>query len=105
LKLRQVLARSDSEDALATTNGDTIQEKMAKEHQKEQRQQRRQSKQQRAKSDDDDTNDQELPNLQDLCPSGVYISMVIAYPAEVVSFQVKRPDPEPELGKAQGLKR
>ncbi|KAG0335112.1 hypothetical protein BG000_007776 [Podila horticola] len=35
-------------------------------------------------------------------PTGVYISMVITYPAEVVKFQIVRPDPEPEL---EGLER
>ncbi|KAF9085958.1 hypothetical protein BGX27_003294 [Mortierella sp. AM989] len=35
--------------------------------------------------------------IQELCPSGLYISMVIAYPAEVISFQAYRPDPDPEL--------
>ncbi|KAF8973370.1 hypothetical protein BGZ46_009976, partial [Entomortierella lignicola] len=40
--------------------------------------------------------------LQDYCPSGVYISMVIAYPAEVISFrQVIRPDPAPEIENLQ----
>ncbi|KAI1291261.1 hypothetical protein EDD11_009034, partial [Mortierella claussenii] len=38
----------------------------------------------------------------DYCPTGVYISMVITYPAEVVKFQIVRPDPEPEL---EGLQR
>ncbi|KAG0014290.1 hypothetical protein BGZ81_000539 [Podila clonocystis] len=38
----------------------------------------------------------------DYCLTGTYISMVIAYPAEVVNFQVVRPDPEPEL---EGLQR
>ncbi|KAG0335195.1 hypothetical protein BG005_004638, partial [Podila minutissima] len=38
----------------------------------------------------------------DYCPTGTYISMIIAYPAEVVKFQVVRPDPEPEI---EGLQR
>ncbi|KAF9343585.1 hypothetical protein BGX26_005504, partial [Mortierella sp. AD094] len=42
------------------------------------------------------------PRLQDYCPSGINISMVITYPAEVVSFQVMRPDPNPE---SEGLRR
>ncbi|KFH66154.1 hypothetical protein MVEG_08255 [Podila verticillata NRRL 6337] len=33
----------------------------------------------------------------DYCPTGVYISMVITYLAEVVKFQIICPDPEPEL--------
>ncbi|KAF9151474.1 hypothetical protein BGX20_005405, partial [Mortierella sp. AD010] len=36
------------------------------------------------------------PRLQDYCPCGIYISMVIIYPAEVVKSQVVRPDPDPE---------
>ncbi|OAQ26158.1 hypothetical protein K457DRAFT_22561 [Linnemannia elongata AG-77] len=43
------------------------------------------------------TQPQQLPRLQDYCPTGVYVSMVITYPAEVDKFQVIRPDPEPEL--------
>ncbi|KAG0197705.1 hypothetical protein BGX33_000396 [Mortierella sp. NVP41] len=43
-----------------------------------------------------------LRQLRDYCPTGTYISMVITYPAEVVKFQVVRPDPEPEL---EGLQR
>ncbi|KAF9183879.1 hypothetical protein BGZ49_004488, partial [Haplosporangium sp. Z 27] len=35
--------------------------------------------------------------IQDLCPSGMYISMVIAYPAQIISFQAFRPDPDPEI--------
>ncbi|KAF9116183.1 hypothetical protein BGX30_006018, partial [Mortierella sp. GBA39] len=48
------------------------------------------------------TQPQQPPRLQDYCPTGVYVSMVIIYPAEVVKFQVIRPDPEPEL---EGLER
>ncbi|KAF9361424.1 hypothetical protein BGX34_007134, partial [Mortierella sp. NVP85] len=44
----------------------------------------------------------QLPRLQDFCPSGTYVSMVISYPAEVVHFQVVRPNPKPEL---EGLQR
>lgn len=43
------------------------------------------------------TQPQQPPRLQDYCPTGVYVSMVITYPAEVDKFQVIRPDPEPEL--------
>ncbi|KAG0367631.1 hypothetical protein BGX24_003146 [Mortierella sp. AD032] len=77
LKLRHVLEGSDVEKALATVSSNIIQGKMDKEHKKL------------------------PPRLQDYCPTGVYVSMVITYPAEVVKFQVVRPDPEPEL---EGLK-
>ncbi|KAF9897364.1 hypothetical protein BX616_005729, partial [Lobosporangium transversale] len=92
LKLRVRLPLVDAEAALATTSDEYMQEKINKEHQKEQI-----SKKGTAAS--------EPPSLQDLCPSGVYISMIIAYPAEVIRFQ--RPDPDPELGSnpSQGLKR
>ncbi|KAF9337051.1 hypothetical protein BGZ91_009669 [Linnemannia elongata] len=40
---------------------------------------------------------QQPPQLQDYCPTGTYISMVIAYPVEVVNVQIVRPDPKPEL--------
>jgi hypothetical protein len=40
---------------------------------------------------------QQPPRFQDFYPTGVYVSMIIAYIAEVVKFQVVRPDPEPEL--------
>ncbi|KAF9082781.1 hypothetical protein BGX27_004387, partial [Mortierella sp. AM989] len=56
LKLRQVLAHSDAEDVFATTNGDTVQDKMAKKHQKEQNNSEG-NPNSRAISDDDDTND------------------------------------------------
>ncbi|KAF9900801.1 hypothetical protein BX616_002493 [Lobosporangium transversale] len=46
----------------------------------------------------------EPPSLKDLYPSGVYINMVIVYPADVISFKAMRPDPDPEVGK-DGLKR
>ena len=42
------------------------------------------------------------PRLQDYCPTGVYINMVISYPADVVKHLVVRPDPESEL---EGLTR
>ncbi|KAF9978798.1 hypothetical protein BGZ65_006848 [Modicella reniformis] len=76
LKLRQVLEVSDVEKALATASSRAVQEKMRKEQKKQQHQ---------------------APQLQDFCPTGSYISMVITYPAEVVKFQVVRPDPKPEL--------
>ncbi|KAF8970523.1 hypothetical protein BGZ46_010474, partial [Entomortierella lignicola] len=80
LKLRQTLVGKDAIAALETTSGQAVQVKMNKEHEKEQQM-------------------QHPPQLQDYCPNGVYISMVIAYPAEVITFrQVVRPDPTPELG-------
>ncbi|KAF9087943.1 hypothetical protein BGX27_002834, partial [Mortierella sp. AM989] len=81
LKLRQILETSDLEKALATVSSHAVQEKMEKEQKKQQNQ---------------------ASQLQDFCPSGSYISMVITYPAEVVNFQVVRPDPKPEL---EGLQR
>ncbi|KAK3843720.1 MAG: hypothetical protein J3R72DRAFT_489223 [Linnemannia gamsii] len=50
----------------------------------------------------DCTQPPQSPRLQGYCPPGVYISMAMAYPAEVVKFQVVRPDPEPE---PEGLER
>jgi len=90
LKLRQVLEGSDVEKALATVSSNTIQGKMDKEHEKE------------SSNITGSTQPQQAPKLQDYCPTGVYISMVVTYPAEVVKFQVVRPDPEPEL---EGLER
>ncbi|KAF9995395.1 hypothetical protein BGZ79_010919, partial [Entomortierella chlamydospora] len=86
LKLRQVLPPKDAEEALATTSGRIIQEKINKEQPK-----------QGKKKQLPPATQQQLPKLQDYCPSGIYISMVISYPAEVVSFQVMRPDPDPEI--------
>ncbi|KAG0265886.1 hypothetical protein BGZ95_003186 [Linnemannia exigua] len=106
LKLRQVLEGSDVEKALATVSSNTMQGKMDKEHEqmvKVPAQERKKAK--RGVSPNHTTStqqQQEPPRLQDFCPTGVYVSMVIAYPAEVVKFQVVRPDPEPEL---EGLER
>ncbi|KAF9371407.1 hypothetical protein BGX21_005149, partial [Mortierella sp. AD011] len=110
LKLRQVLAGKDADEALATTSGQTVQEKMNKEQEKidkEQKvnteQQKRQKKQIQSQTIAcTESERQPPPRLQDYCPSGIYISMVITYPAEVVRFQVMRPDPNPEL---EGLRR
>ncbi|KAF9346428.1 hypothetical protein BGX26_002076 [Mortierella sp. AD094] len=105
LKLRQVLAGKDADEALATTSSQTVQEKMNKEHEKINEDQEKVSKEQQKQQKNQqsqtiactESEKQLPPRLQDYCPSGVYISMVIAYPAKVVSFQVMRPDPEPEL--------
>jgi len=110
LKLRQVLEGSDVEKALATVSSHAMQEKMKKEQEKMQKEQERmqkeQKKQQKQRQQDSTTSvqsdQQQPPRLQDYCPTGTYISMVITYPAEVVKFQVVRPDPEPEL---EGLQR
>ncbi|KAI8052399.1 hypothetical protein BDF22DRAFT_688047 [Syncephalis plumigaleata] len=50
------------------------------------------------------SSDQQQPRLQDYCPNGKYISMVIVYPAKVKDddFQAIRPDPSCEL---EGLER
>ncbi|KAF9105154.1 hypothetical protein BGX27_009785 [Mortierella sp. AM989] len=92
LKLRQVLPRSDAEEALATISGNTVQEKIQKETAKQLKQQKRKKNSTSAGDDE-----QQTPNLEDLCPSGTYISMVIDYPAEVIAFQVARPDPQSEM--------
>ncbi|KAF9925797.1 hypothetical protein BGZ65_007568, partial [Modicella reniformis] len=84
LKLRQVLEASDVEKALATVSSHAVQGKMEKEQPGQQQQ------------------PQQQPQQQDFCPSGTYVSMVITYPAEVVNFQVVRPNPKPEL---EGLQR
>ncbi|KAI9235018.1 MAG: hypothetical protein BYD32DRAFT_422187 [Podila humilis] len=103
LKLRQVLEGSDVEKALATVSSHAMQEKMEKEQEKMQKEQKKQQKQRQQDSTSSLLSDQQhSPRLQDYCPTGTYISMVITYPAEVVNFQVVRPDPEPEL---EGLQR
>ncbi|KFH61880.1 hypothetical protein MVEG_12308 [Podila verticillata NRRL 6337] len=109
LKLRQVLEGSDVEKALATVSSHAMQEKMEKEQEKMekeqekmQKEQKQQIQQQRDSIASVQSDQQQPPRLQDYCPTGTYISMVITYPAEVVKFQVVRPDPEPEL---EGLQR
>ncbi|KAG0272672.1 hypothetical protein BGZ95_011551 [Linnemannia exigua] len=110
LKLRQVLEKSDVEKALGTVSSHAVQKKMDKEQEKieeEQKkfdkEQKKRQKQGQQKSTTSIPSDQhQPPQLQNYCPSGIYISMVITYPAEVVNFQVVRPDPEPEL---EGLQR
>ncbi|KAF9346845.1 hypothetical protein BGX26_001639 [Mortierella sp. AD094] len=110
-KLRQVLAGKDADEVLATTSGQTVQAKMSKEQEKinkEQEkanieQQKRQKKQKQPQTIAcTESEKQPPPRFQDHCPSGIYISMAISYPAEVASFQVMRPDPKPEL---EGLRR
>ncbi|KAG0061775.1 hypothetical protein BGZ92_006353, partial [Podila epicladia] len=104
LKLRQVLEGSDVEKALATVSSHVIQEKMDKEQEKMQKEQKKHQKQWQQDSTASIQSDQQQPpQLQDYCPTGTYISMVITYPAEVVKFQVVRPDPEPELDGLQRL--
>ncbi|KAF9582065.1 hypothetical protein BGW38_000706 [Lunasporangiospora selenospora] len=98
LKLRQVLEGSDVEKALATVSSRTMQEKMDKEQEKMQKDQKKQQKQRQQDTTASIQSDQQQPpRLQDYCTTGTYI-----YPAEVVNFQVVRPDPEPEL---EGLQR
>ncbi|KAF9345383.1 hypothetical protein BGX26_003216 [Mortierella sp. AD094] len=70
-----------ADEALATTSGGTVQAKMDKEHEKITERQP----------------PPPPPQLEDYCPSEMYVSMVITYPAEVIRFQVKRPDPTPEI--------
>ncbi|KAG0280984.1 hypothetical protein BGZ96_001335 [Linnemannia gamsii] len=103
LKLRQVLVASDAEKALATVSSRAIQEKMEREQEMVEKKQEKQHKQRQQESTTGVPSDQQQPpQLQDYCPTGKYISMVITYPAEVVNFQVVRPDPGPEL---EGLQR
>ncbi|KAF9157867.1 hypothetical protein BGX20_003697, partial [Mortierella sp. AD010] len=104
LKLRQVLAGKDADEALATTSGKAVQAKMGKEQEMLNKEQQKQQKKQKQPQATTCTKPEKQPppRLQDYCPCGMYISMVITYPAEVVSFQVMRPDPDPEL---EGLRR
>ncbi|KAG0353497.1 hypothetical protein BGZ54_002219, partial [Gamsiella multidivaricata] len=69
LKLRQVLERSDVEKAPGTVSSHAIQEKM----EKEQKMQQKQRQDEPATSVQSDQ--QQLPQLQDYCPTGTYISM------------------------------
>ncbi|KAF9133875.1 hypothetical protein BG015_003498, partial [Linnemannia schmuckeri] len=106
LKLRQVLEGSDVEKALATVSSNTIQGKMDKEHEKLVKdlaqEHKKANREQESSNRTGSIQPQQPPRLQDYCPTGVYVSMVITYPAEVVKFQVVRPNPEPEL---EGLER
>ncbi|KAF9401336.1 hypothetical protein BGZ94_005241, partial [Podila epigama] len=102
LKLRQVLEGSDVEKALATVSSHAVQKKMRKEQEKMQREQKKRHKKHKDSTSIVKSDQSQPPRLQDFCPTGVYISMVITYPAEVVEFQIVRPDPEPEL---EGLER
>ncbi|OAQ27381.1 hypothetical protein K457DRAFT_139632 [Linnemannia elongata AG-77] len=110
LKLRQVLEKSDVEKALGTVSSHAVQKKMDKEQEKieeeqkkiEKEQKKRQKQGQQKSTTSIPSDQHQPPQLQNYCPSGIYISMVITYPAEVVNFQVVRPDPEPEL---EGLQR
>ncbi|KAF9411002.1 hypothetical protein BGZ76_005402, partial [Entomortierella beljakovae] len=129
LKLRQTLYKSDAELALETTSGATVANKICIEEQlpleieKENKEDERmidnlksykirasdriKNKIKFSKSTHDKPNlTKASPSvLQDLCPSGLYISMVVAYPAEVLKFQDVCPDPDSELPHSPGLKR
>ncbi|KAG9067272.1 hypothetical protein KI688_012054 [Linnemannia hyalina] len=87
-----ILEGSDVEKARATVSSNTIQGKMDKEHEKLVKDLAQESSNRTGS-----TKPQQPPRLQDYCPTGVYVRMVITYPAEIVKFQVVRPDPEPEL--------
>ncbi|KAF9082713.1 hypothetical protein BGX29_003655, partial [Mortierella sp. GBA35] len=91
IQLRQVLEASDAEKALATVSSHAIQEKMEKEQKKQQKQPQQES------TTGVPSDQQQPPQLQNYSPTGTYISMVITHPAEVVNFQVVRPDLKPEL--------
>ncbi|KAI8047548.1 hypothetical protein BDF22DRAFT_718242 [Syncephalis plumigaleata] len=88
LKLRKTLSGSNAKAALETVSSKTIQEKMKTEHEKQKK--------------TSASSDQQQPQLQDYCPNGKYISMVIVYPAKVTNFQAIQPDPKLEL---EGLER
>ncbi|KAF9346583.1 hypothetical protein BGX26_001887 [Mortierella sp. AD094] len=84
LKLRQVLEGSDIEKALATVSSHAVQEKMRKEHEKieeeQEKMQKEQKMQQKKRKDSTSSNESvqsQPPRLQDYCPTGVYISMVL----------------------------
>ncbi|KAF9345236.1 hypothetical protein BGX26_003380 [Mortierella sp. AD094] len=96
------LVISARKKALATVSGNIIQDKMDKEHEKLLKEQAQEHKKSNRKDSTKSTGSVQPPKLQDYCPTGVYVSMVITYPAEVVKFQIVRPDPEPEL---EGLQR
>ncbi|KAG0268691.1 hypothetical protein BGZ95_002346 [Linnemannia exigua] len=106
----QILKKSDVEKALGTISSHAVQKKMDKEQEKieekqkkiEKEQMKRQEQGQQKSTTSVPSDQHQPPQLQDYCPSGKYISMVITHPAEVVNFQVVRPDPEPEL---EGLQR
>ncbi|KAF9114236.1 hypothetical protein BGX27_011362 [Mortierella sp. AM989] len=109
VKLRQVLEGSDIEKELETVSSHAVQEKMRKEQEKMveeqekmQKEQRKQHKKRKDSTSSVKSDQSQPPRLQDYWPTGVYISMVITYPAEVVKFQIVRLDPEPEL---EGLER
>lgn len=106
MKLRQVLEGSDVETALATASSKSIQGKMDKEHEKLVKdlaqEHKKANREQESSNRTGSTQPQQLPRLHDYCPTEVYVNMVITYPAEVVKFQVVRPDTEPEL---EGLER
>ncbi|KAG0325099.1 hypothetical protein BGZ99_001065 [Dissophora globulifera] len=88
LKLRQTLQPNEVEEALETVSGRAVQEKLTKERKKQQKEKITTS----AKS-----------RLQDYCPTGVYISMLIAYPANMVRYLDVRPNPGPELDGLTGV--
>ncbi|KAF9924813.1 hypothetical protein FBU30_005284 [Linnemannia zychae] len=98
LKLRRVLEGSDIEKAHTTVSGNSVQDKMDREHEKQQNDQAQECKKYKTKAR---ANKQFKINATtttpNYYPTEAYISMVITYPAEVVKFQIACPDPEPEL--------
>ncbi|KAF9542470.1 hypothetical protein EC957_001912 [Mortierella hygrophila] len=94
----KLLEGSDVEKAPVTVSGNIIQGNMDKEHEELLKEQAEEDKKANRKQKSTESAGSAQPlKLQDYCPTGVYISMVITYPAEVVRFQVVRPDPKPEL--------
>ncbi|KAF9429272.1 hypothetical protein BGZ76_001560, partial [Entomortierella beljakovae] len=104
LKLRQVLSEREAGDALVTTSCEAFQSEINREQEKLNRKEKKNNGQQnyhiqQNQSHHPTTTPKRQPSrLQDYCPSGTYVSMVIAYPSEVVRSQFIRPDPKPELG-------
>ncbi|KAF9914984.1 hypothetical protein BX616_007158, partial [Lobosporangium transversale] len=109
LKLRQGPPKSDAERALATTSGVTLEKKIHIEQgqQREIVDKTKESANTKVELDQSElsTINATSSTLHDLCPSGIYISMVVAYPAEVLQYQHVRPDPEPEFAASPNLKR
>ncbi|KAF9081606.1 hypothetical protein BGX27_004842 [Mortierella sp. AM989] len=107
LKLRQGLPKSDAERALATTSGIAVERKIHIEQGQPNEIVDVIEETTKVQPDQSEsiTANCNSSVLHDLCPSGTYISMVVAYPTEVFQFQVMRPDPEPEFKNNPNLKR
>ncbi|KAG0204754.1 hypothetical protein BGX33_008289 [Mortierella sp. NVP41] len=87
LKLRQIFGRSDTEKDLTNVSEGTMENRMAKEQERQLGQD---------PTITTETEHQQPLRLRDCCPADMYISMIIAYPTAAVKLQIKRRDPEPE---------